>query len=150
MARIPRSAFAEYRFFHTYARGVDSLAIFRDRADRLLFMQLLASATEREDWRCHAFCLMNTHVHVVVEAAVAQLSSGMHHLLGLYARHFNRRYGRHGHLFGGRFGSRAIDTEEYLWTAVDYVLQNPVRAGLVAAASEWPWSGARTRPGVSG
>lgn len=146
MARIPRSALAEGRFFHLYARGVDHLTIFRDRDDRLRFLQLLATATERETWLCHAFCLMDTHVHLVVEAAIARVSRGMQILLGRYARHFNDRYRRTGHLFGARFGARLIDSEEYLATVVEYVLQNPVRAGMVERNGDWPWSGARGVP----
>jgi putative transposase len=143
MARIPRSALAEGRFFHLYARGVDHLTIFRDRDDRLRFLQLLATVTEREVWLCHAFCLMDTHVHLIVEAAIARVSRGMQLLLGRYARHFNDRHRRTGHLFGGRFGARLIDDEEYLATVVDYVLQNPVRAGMVERNGDWPWCGAR-------
>jgi putative transposase len=143
MARLPRHSLADGRYFHVYARGVDRTAIFVDREDRLRFMQLLAAASAREAWRCHAFCLMDTHVHLVVEAAIARVSRGMHRLLGLYARHFNDRYARSGHLFGDRFGARLIESERYLSTAVEYVLQNPVRAGLVEAAAEWPWSGPR-------
>jgi REP element-mobilizing transposase RayT len=143
MARVPRSALAEGRFFHVYARGVDRVAIFRDRDDRLRFLQLLLLATERGTWDCHAFCLMDTHVHLVVEAAIERVSRGMQLLLGRYARHFNDRHQRVGHLFGGRFGARLIEDEDYLGAAVEYVLQNPVRAGMVAAAADWPWSGER-------
>ena len=149
MARLARTSLADERFFHVYARGVDHLTIFRDRDDRLRFLQLLVTATEREAWCCHAFCLMDTHIHVIVEAAIVQVSRGMQLLLGRYARHFNNRHGRCGHLFGGRFGARVLDTEEYLWTAIEYVLQNPVRAGMVETAADWPWSAARTLPALS-
>jgi REP element-mobilizing transposase RayT len=143
VARLPRSALAEGQFFHLYARGVDHLTIFRDRDDRLRFLQLLAAVTEREAWRCHAFCLMDTHVHLIVEAALARVSRGMQSLLGLYARHFNDRHRRSGHLFGDRFGAQLIESEPYLEIAVEYVLHNPVRAGMVESASDWPWSGVR-------
>ena len=65
---------------------VDRLTIFHDRSDRLRFLQLLVSATERESWCCHAFCLMDTHVHLILEAALTQVSRGMHHVLGLYEK----------------------------------------------------------------
>lgn len=145
MARLARSALAEGRFFHAHARGVDRMAIFRDREDRLEFLRLLTIAARRHRWRCHAFCLMDTHVHLVVESTLVRLSRGMHLALGRYARHFNDRHGRTGHLFGDRFGARLIADEEYLALAVDYVLHNPVRAGIVAAPEEWPWCGARSR-----
>lgn len=143
MARLPRSVLADGRFFHVHARGVDRMAIFHDREDRLEFLRLMTIAAQRHRWRCHAFCLMDTHVHLVIEATLACLSRGMHSALGSYARHFNDRHGRTGHLFGDRFGARMIADEEYLAVVVDYVLHNPVRAGIVDAPHEWPWSGAR-------
>ena len=143
MARIPRYALADGRCFHLFARGVDHLAIFRDREDRLEFLALLADVVDREAWSCHAFCLMDTHVHLVVEARLARISRGMQRLLGTYARRFNDRYARVGHLFGDRFGARLVDSERYLGDAIEYVLQNPVRAGLVESAADWSWSGAR-------
>jgi putative transposase len=145
MARLPRSALAEGQYFHVHARGVNGMAIFRDRDDRLEFLRLVTIASRRHRWRCHAFCLMDTHVHVVIEAALVRVSRGMHLVLGRYARHFNDRYARTGHLFGGRFGARLIADDEYLALAVDYVLHNPVRAGIVDAPQDWPWCGARRR-----
>ena len=126
---MPRHHLAEGRFFHLYARGVDSMVIFRDREDRLEFLALLAAAVDRHTWRCHAFCLMDTHVHLVVEAALERISRGMHVLLGLYARRFNVRHCRHGHVFGDRYGARMIESE-------------PVRAGMVATSADWPWCAA--------
>ena len=142
MTREPRSYLADGRFFHIYARGVDGMVIFRDRRDRLAFLRLLATAVDRHDWSCHAFCLMNTHVHLVVEAALERVSRGMHLLLGVYAMRFNKRHGRHGHLFGDRYGATLIESDRSFWNAVDYVLQNPVRAGIVGSYEEWPWAGA--------
>lgn len=143
MARLPRSVLAEGRFFHLYALGVNHLAIFRDNQDRRDFLRLLATATDRVGWDCHAFCLMDTHVHLVVEAPLACVSRGMQLLLGRYAQRFNKRHNRCGHLFGSRFGARVIQDERQLETAVLYVLYNPVRAGMVEAAWDWPWSDAR-------
>jgi putative transposase len=142
MARQPRFHLADGRFFHLYARGVDSMVIFRDHRDNLAFLRLLASAVERHDWSCHAFCLMNTHIHLVVEAALERVSRGMHDVLGVYAMRFNKRHARHGHLFGERFGARVIETEDSFWSTVGYVLENPVRAGLAQTYEEWPWCGA--------
>ncbi len=146
MARIPRSALADGRFFHVYARGVDRMEIFRDDDDRLEFLELLAITTRRHRWRCHAFCLMDSHVHLVLDSVLDRVSRGMHLLLGRYAQYFNRRYGRWGHLFGDRFGARLIADEDYLEVAVAYVLHNPVAAGLIETPELWRWSGRRRSP----
>jgi REP element-mobilizing transposase RayT len=85
---------------------------------------------------------MGTHYHLVLEASRAQLSDGMRRLNGDYARRFNRRHGRRGHLFEERFSSFVLRDERHLEAAVAYVLQNPVRAGLCAQARDWQWSAA--------
>jgi REP element-mobilizing transposase RayT len=87
---------------------------------------------------------MGTHYHVVLRSTMPSLAAGMHWLNGVYAQRFNRRYERYGHLFAGRYGSRVIEDEEYLARACEYVLLNPVRAGLCGAAADWPWSGSRS------
>lgn len=106
-----------------------------------MFVRLLASVVDRFRWRCHAYCLMPNHYHLVVRALRVDLSRGMHRLNFLYAQGFNHRYERTGHLFQNRFGARLIESEEYLADACTYVRMNPVRAGLCVEAEDWPWSG---------
>ena len=149
MPRMPRNQLGDGRFFHLYARGVDSMVIFRDRDDRLEFLALLSTAVDRHTWRCHAFCLMDTHFHLVVEAALERISRGMHLLLFRYATRFNRRNRRHGHLFGDRYGARLIESDDALSRTVEYVLHNPVRAGMVATSADWPWCAAAHHPSTS-
>lgn len=67
----------------------------------------------------------------------------MQWLSGVYAQEFNARHERWGHLFGARFASWVIESEDYLYAASRYVLANPVRAGLCEHAEDWPWSGSR-------
>src|SRR5262249_31498663 len=126
-----------------YSRGVFGARLFHDDGDRRLFLRMLMRTTKRCTWELHAVCLMGTHYHVVVRSTAAYLAAGMQWLNGVYAQRFNRRYERYGHLFAGRYGSRVIEGEEYLERAWEYVLLNPVRAGLCARAADWPWSGSR-------
>jgi putative transposase len=114
--------------------------LFVDDLDRLDFLQLLRSTVDVYGWRCHAQCLMGTHYHLVLESTREQLSDGMRRLNGCYARRFNRRHGRRGHLFEERFSAFVLRDEPHLAAAVEYVLQNPVRAGLCGQAIDWPWS----------
>ena len=123
------------------ARGVERRAIFLDDDDRRLFVALLHLAARRHGWRILAYCLLTNHVHVLVDAKLLQLSHGMHLATGRYARAFNDRYARSGHLFQGRFHARAVADGEYLATVCDYVLDNAVRAGLAPTRDDWPWLG---------
>ena len=139
MPRVPRSQLPD-GVFHATARAVFGARLFDDDLDRIDFLQLLRSTTARYDWRCHAHCLMGTHYHLVLAASRERLSDGMRRLNGAYARRFNKRHGRRGHLFDERFASFAIEGDRHLAAAIDYVLQNPVRAGLCEDARDWPWA----------
>jgi REP element-mobilizing transposase RayT len=129
--------------YHVTARGVARAPISHDDDDRRLFLVLLARAVRLESWACYVFCLMPNHYHLIVETPLVRLSSGLHGLNSVYAQAFNERHGRSGHLFGSRFASFVIRDEEHLHDACEYVLQNPVRAGLCDDAADWRWSGAR-------
>jgi REP element-mobilizing transposase RayT len=126
--------------FHVATRGVSDDPIFRDDTDRKAFLTLLGSVVARHEWSCHAYCLMTTHYHLIVETERQALSLGMRRLNGGYARSFNERHDRRGHLFGGRYSVYVINSEDHLTASCLYVLENPVRAGLCERASDWPWS----------
>ena len=130
--------------FHVGTRGVDGTAVFRTDDDRRYFLHLVADVVQRHDWLVHAFCLMTNHYHLVVEALRDELSDGCHRLNGVYAQTFNRRYKRKGHLWGDRFWSGPIDSDEQFEDTCAYVLNNPVRAGHCDEPAGWPWSGSRT------
>ena len=101
MARRLRHALPD-GVFHVTTRGVDRCAIYRDDADRLSFLRLLADCVNRFHWTVHAFCLMTTHYHLIVQTTVPQLWRGMQRLNGVHALRFNKRHRRTGHLFGDR------------------------------------------------
>jgi putative transposase len=146
MARILRTQLPD-GVFHVTALGVDHTAVFRDGLDRSRFLSLLSDCVTRFEWDVYAYCLMTTHYHVVLETTVEALARGMHRLNGVHALEFNRRHKRWGHLFGDRYASWVVDSDEYLTAAIEYVLFNPVRAGLCARPEEWPWSGLHPRFG---
>ena len=123
------------------SRGVARGAISRDDDDRLHFLTLIAREVRREGWHCQAFCLMPNHYHLILETTVQSLSRGLHRLNGDLAMSFNERYERWGHLFGDRFAAFVIRDDEHLQSAIEYVLNNPVRAGLCEHAEDWRWSG---------
>jgi REP element-mobilizing transposase RayT len=137
-------------YYHVTTRGVARGLIFIDDLDRSAFLRLLYDVVQDFDWRCHAYCLMGNHYHLLVEGKLTMLSTGEHRLNGIYAQRFNRRHDRVGHLFQERFHTQVIRDDEHFGNACEYVWNNPVRAGLCAEAHEWPWSGrilgARTKP----
>lgn len=139
MGRPDRSDVAG--FHHIFSRATGGSTFFVDDDDRLLLLQLLEQTRRRLDWRVHAYCLMTTHYHAVLETVEPNLSRGMQRINSIYAREYNRRWGRHGTLVASRFGSRVIESEEYLVEACRYVFLNPVKAQLCERATDWSWSG---------
>lgn len=146
MARPLRIEFAG-ALYHVTSRGDRREAIFEDDADRVAFLATLAEVVERFNWLCHAYCLMSNHYHVVVETPDGNLSKGMRQLNGVFTQTSNRRYGRTGHLFQGRFKGVLVDKDSHLLELTRYVVLNPVRAGMVAQAADWPWSSYRAMVG---
>jgi len=126
--------------YHITSRGDRREAIYEDDTDRHMFLDILAEVVERFNWLCHAYCLMSNHYHLVIETPDGNLSKGMRHLNGVYTQASNRRHLRDGHLFQGRFKGIIVDQDSYLLELTRYVVLNPVRAKLVKAPGDWPWS----------
>lgn len=152
MARPLRIQFAG-ALYHVISRGNERRAIVRDDADRRRRLDWLRRTVETYRWRLHAFVLMTNHEHLFVETPEPSLSAGMQYLGGSYTSYFNRRHGRSGHLFQGRFKGHLIEEEGYFLEVSRYVHLNPVRAGMVGHPQDYPWSSypgyARARQAVA-
>ncbi|MGH3130128.1 MAG: REP-associated tyrosine transposase [Gaiellaceae bacterium] len=135
--------------FHLTTRGNRRGEIVRDDEDCGEFVALLEDVISRFDWRCHSYCLMTNHYHLLVETTNENLSMGMHRLNGFHARRFNRRHGLTGHLFERRFHSILVESEFHLLELCRYIVLNPVRAGLCASPADWPWSSYRAAAGLA-
>lgn len=133
--------------YHVTSRGDRGEDIYRDDEDREAWLRVFAGVCERYNWRCHAYCLMPNHYHVVVETSEANLSRGMRQLNGVFTQDFNRRHDVAGHLFQGRFKAILVERDAYLLELARYVVLNPVRAGMARRASDWPWSSYRATAG---
>jgi putative transposase len=141
MDRVPRKPRLEVAggIHHVFARGNGKQDIFLVDRDRRLYLRLVGQVITRQRWRCLAYCLMDNHVHLLLETPEANLGRGMGRLQGLYAQTFNKRHGRCGHVFGERFGSVLVRTDAQLLAVTRYIARNPVEAGLCREAGAWPW-----------
>jgi REP element-mobilizing transposase RayT len=139
MARPIRLEFSG-AIYHVTARGDRREAIYDDDEDRVLFLDWLGVVATEFNWVCHAYCLMSNHYHLVIETPDGNLSKGMRQLNGVFTQISNRRHRRSGHLFQGRYKAILIDADSYLMELTRYVVLNPVRAGMVTEAGDWPWS----------
>ncbi len=136
--------------YHLTSRGNAGQAIYLDDADRARFLDLLGREVEQQRWRCHAYCLMDNHYHLLVETPEANLSRGMRRLNMAYAQGFNRRHERAGHLFQGRYKAIVVERDSHLLELCRYLVLNPVRAGLVDSPRAWPWSSYRATASTRG
>ena len=139
MPRPPREELAD-AIHHVFARGNARQALYLDDADRERYLVLLGKVVVRQRWRCLSYCLMDNHMHLLIETPAPNLGRGMQWLHGLYAQAFNRRYGRSGHVFQGRFGGVRVRSDAQLLMVARYIARNPVDGGLCGEPAEWRWS----------
>ena len=148
MARPLRIEFAG-ALYHITSRGDNKAAIYLDDNDRIQFLDILKQVCVRFNWYLHAYCLMDNHYHLLVETPESNLSLGMRQLNGVYTQWFNRTHDRVGHVFQGRFKGIIVQKESYLLELARYIVLNPVRAKMVRAAKDWPWSSYRATTGTA-
>lgn len=143
MARRPRLVVAGLPV-HLLWRGNAGACIFLDAQDAQALIASLAAAASRFGVQVHAYVLMPNHVHLVATPSdVTGLASTLQALGRDYVRAFNRRHGRTGTLWEGRFRSSLIEPGPWVLRLLRYVELNPVRAGLVDQAMDYEWSSHR-------
>jgi len=146
MARPLRIEFSG-ALYHITARGNAHQDIFVDDDDRNTLLDLLYTASNRHQWLCHSYCLMSNHYHFLIETRVPSLVKGMKLINGSYTQAYNRRHRRVGHVLQGRYKAILVERDSYLLELSRYLVLNPVRAGMVRSARDWPWSSYRAMVG---
>lgn len=131
------------------SRGNGRMHIFHDDEDYRRFVYLLGDVVEEFDIECWNYCLMPNHYHATLRPTQANLSNAIRRLNSVYGQWWNRRHGRVGHVFQGRFKDQVVDRDGYLLTLSRYVVTNPVRGRLVERPEDWPWSSYRATAGLS-
>ncbi len=140
MARLPRLTLPGYPH-HVIQRGNNRQAIFASSADYQILLDLLGENAKKFDVAIHAYVLMGNHFHLLATPQTQDGLPQMMQALGRrYVRYFNDTQKRSGTLWEGRYKSTLIQTEYYLLTCMAYIDLNPVRAGLVTQARDYPWS----------
>ncbi len=140
MARLPRLTLPGYPH-HVIQRGNNRQAIFVDRADFETMLSLLDEQARKFQVVIHAYVLMDNHFHLLATPGTADGLPQMMQAVGRsYVQHFNRRHGRTGTLWEGRYRSTVVQSERYLLACMVYIDLNPVRAGMVTRAADYLWS----------
>jgi putative transposase len=140
---MPRTARASVggMCYHVINRGNTSNEVFRANGDYHAFVDLIAHACQRLPMRVLAYCVMPTHFHLALcPHSDGDLGRWMQWLLTTHVRRYHEHYKSRGHIWQGRFKAFPIEQDEHLLTVLRYIERNPLRAGLVRRAEDWPWS----------
>jgi len=142
MGRVQRE-YSLTGYYHIMMRGNERKNIFLDNQDRQRFIDTLVKKKQQTGFKLYAYCLMDNHIHLLVNDEKQEISIIMKGIATSYAMFFNRKYQRVGHVFQDRFKSESIENEQYLFAVIRYIHANPVKANLVEKPEEYIWSSFR-------
>lgn len=148
MARLPRLA-VDGALHLVVQRGHNRQPVFADDADRQTYLTMLREVVREHTVALHGYALLDAEAWLLLQPATAQaLSRAMQALGRRFVGTVNRRHGRSGTLWDGRFRATVVDERTQLLDTLVHVETKPVEAGLVAHAADWPWSSARHHLGL--
>ncbi|MEK7656970.1 MAG: transposase, partial [Elusimicrobiota bacterium] len=122
------------------SRGNGGQAIIADPNDLDGLRAVIAKVKRTADFHLYSYCLMNNHVHFLIQVGTVPISRVMQRILATWSIRFNLKYHRSGHVFQGRFKSLPCDNDAYFRWLLRYININPVKAGLVKHPEDWVWS----------
>ncbi|MDY0122909.1 transposase [Sulfurimonas sp.] len=129
---MPRKErYQEAGCYHIINRGVERRSIYLEPKDYEFFLDLLLKLTKEYEIIMHAFCLMTNHYHLLLETKQNNLSKAIQFLNDKYAKYFNKKYTRNGHLWQGRYKSYPLFDDAHFWIVAKYIERNPVKASMV-------------------
>ncbi len=140
---MPRNAriIMDNACYHIITRGHQKQNLFICESDYSKYLALLKKYKHKYHFLLYAYCLMPNHIHLVIEPKKhKQLSKIMHGLNLSYTIWFNKTYDKVGHLYQDRFKSMIIQKDEYLFSCINYIELNPVRAGIIEQPDKYSWS----------
>jgi REP element-mobilizing transposase RayT len=147
---LPRAARIHYPggVFHLISRFFEKRFMLDSDGARRKYLELVARTAGAVDAQVLGYCLMSSHVHMVVRAGDMPLERLLKPVNTGFAVWKNLQLGgRKGPVFADRYKAILVDGDAYLLELLAYVHNNPVRAGLAATAAESDWSSHRAYVG---
>lgn len=143
MPRHPRFLPPE-NYYHIMNRGNNHMSIFTCDDDYHFYIAKLVELKAEHPFDLYHYCLMSTHLHLLVKVVKESDFSNFSKRLNLsYFSYFKKNYGFDGHFWQGRFKSQLISNDVYFIQCGKYIELNPVKAGMVALPEDYPWSSYR-------
>jgi Transposase and inactivated derivatives len=139
MPRCARVKGSNYTY-HIISRSISEVNLFRDDEDKNKYIELLKKYKVIFNFSIYAYCIMDTHVHLLIYSNGADISKIMHGINQSYSQYYNRKYSRHGHLFQERFKSIVVDNSRYLFVLSLYIHKNPKSLKNLKSISDYEFS----------
>jgi REP element-mobilizing transposase RayT len=117
--------------YHIINRGVERRNIYLEPKDYEFFLDLMVKLSKDYEITVHAFCLMTNHYHLLLETKHQNISKAIQFLNDKYAKYFNKKYNRTGHLWQGRYKSYPLFDDVHFWIVSKYIERNPIKANMV-------------------
>lgn len=135
--------------YHVTVHSLDELWPLDNDVARERCLAYIDRALSAHRIECHAFCLMSNHLHLLLRTPDGGLPEAMQQLNSNLARSYNRQRRRRGPVLLAPYDAVLVERQEHLVHVARYDVLNPVRAGICAAAEEWPWSSYRATSGTA-
>lgn len=133
---------------HIVCRANDTVVLFNDEQDYMQYVKYLSEARQHFPIYIYNFVLMHDHIHLLIEPKNdGNLARAMEMVQKNYAKYYNKKYDRSGHVFQGRYKSFVVQEDKYFMFCSRYIDFDAVNAGAVSAPEEYPWSGYRVLAG---
>ncbi len=123
-------------YHHVINRGVNRCNVFEHNDDKEMFLQIINKTATIHKVILHDYCLMDNHYHLLIETEKENISVFMRIVNANYAKYFNKKYKRSGHLWQDRYKSKFITSDEYLYVLIRYIEYNPIDAGVTQKIGE--------------
>ena len=135
--------FVEGAAYHVVSRTNDKIRVFESNVGKKVMILVLEDAKEKYGFKLHNFCIMPTHIHLLITPANGtNLSRIMQWIKTHAAKRWNCIHGSKDHLWGERFFARAVKDLREFFFIHNYIDRNPVKAGLAHTPADWKSSGA--------
>jgi REP element-mobilizing transposase RayT len=121
-------------------RGINRQTLFEDEEDCIKFIKVLEKYKDICQYKLFAYCLMDNHLHLLLKEGKEPLETVMRRICGSYVFWYNKKYDRIGYLFQDRFKSEPVEDDEYFFTVLRYIFNNPIRAGMTNRVKDYKWT----------
>ena len=140
MPRYPRN-YLNSSFFHVMTQGINKSYIFNTPQDISYYINKINNLTKEHEIKVLAYCIMSNHAHILIKTnKINELSKYMQKLNTAYGKYYNQKYNKVGFVFRNRYKSQEINNEKHLYKCIEYIANNPVKAGICNSPEDYLYS----------